>query len=74
MDGVNFFIRAQGSKFWGKWGSEIKRQEDRDQWVPDILCYDSEKNLDDFVKNESNSTKSLKNWTKSSCKFHVNEP
>jgi len=24
MDGINFFIRAQGSKFWGKWGSGIK--------------------------------------------------
>ena len=24
MDGINFFIRAKGSKFWGKWGSGIK--------------------------------------------------
>ena len=24
MDGINFFIRAQGSKFGGKWGSGIK--------------------------------------------------
>ena len=24
MDGINFFIRAQGSKFEGKWGSGIK--------------------------------------------------
>ena len=24
MDEINFFIRAQGSKFWGKWGSGIK--------------------------------------------------
>ena len=31
MDGINFFISAQGSKL---------RQENRDQWVPDIPCYD----------------------------------
>ena len=24
MGGINFFIRVQGSKFWGKWGSGIK--------------------------------------------------
>ena len=24
MDGINSVIRAQGSKFWGKWGSGIK--------------------------------------------------
>ena len=41
MDGINSFIMAQGSKFWGKWGSGIKiTQENRDQWVPDIPCYD----------------------------------
>ena len=24
MDGINFYFRAQGSIFWGKWGSGIK--------------------------------------------------
>ena len=27
MDGINSFIRAQGSKFGGKWGSGIKMTE-----------------------------------------------
>ena len=41
MDGIIFFIRAPGSKCWGKWGSGSKeRQENRDQWVLDIPCYD----------------------------------
>ena len=41
MDGINFLsgLRDQNFGEKGAQGSK-KRQENRDQWVPDIPCYD----------------------------------
>ena len=60
MDVINSFIRAQGSKFWGKWGSGIKiTARKRDQWVPDIPCYDPGINTAVNILISSFSTKTL---------------
>ena len=44
MDGINFLsgLRDQNFGEKGAHGSK-KRQENRDQWVPDIPCYDPER-------------------------------
>ena len=67
MDVINSFIRAQGSKFWGKWGSGIKiTARKRDQWVPDIPCYDPDRSF-------SLSRNKKINWKPSSGRSKENE-